>query len=223
MASCADGAGSASLADLGSQTACDRLAQQFLKHLAAALRDPAIADVEMRDAYETICTELAGMAASRSVPMRELACTLLGAIVYDQHAVFAQIGDGAIVVRLNGVYGPIFWPQSGEYSNTTNFVTDANSRANIMVTVVFGRIDELALFTDGIERLALQMNSQSVHAPFFDPLFESLGDAPDTEMLFEPLRTFLDSPQVNERTDDDKTLVLATRRVSGRSKHVPVL
>jgi len=29
----------------------------------------------------------------------------------------------------------------------------------------------------------------------------------------EPYRAFLDSPQVNERTDDDKTLVIAVRHL----------
>jgi hypothetical protein len=33
-------------------------------------------------------------------------------------------------------------------------------------------------------------------------------------VLDEQLRQFLDSPAVNERTDDDKTLVLATRRMA---------
>lgn len=37
------------------------------------------------------------------------------------------------------------------------------------------------------------------------------GDVPK---LVAGLRDFLDSPRVNARTDDDKTLVLATRRAA---------
>ena len=72
---------------------------------------------------------------------------------------------------------------------------------------------ELALFTDGLQALALHFVSREVHAPFFEPMFERLrqeppGDAPGLEA---ELRAFLDSAEVNRRTDDDKTLVLATR------------
>ena len=51
---------------------------------------------------------------------------------------------------------------------------------------------------------------------------EEPGEAPDLafftrmlrrlETLAEPFRAFLDSPRVNGRTDDDKTLLLAVRR-----------
>lgn len=223
MAACADGAGSASLADLGSQTACDLFAQLFRDGLSASLRDAATAESALRDACDIVYNELRTISESRSVAARELACTFLCSVVYDQHAVFAQIGDGAIVAQLNGVYGPIFWPQSGEYSNTTNFLTDKNSRENLMVEVVTGQVDELAIFTDGIERMALLMNNQCVHAPFFESLFASLRGVDDADRLFEPLRQFLDSPQVNDRTDDDKTLVLATRRSAGAACNAKLL
>ena len=36
----------------------------------------------------------------------------------------SEFGDGAIVALLEEAYQVIFWPQSGEYVNTTNFVTD---------------------------------------------------------------------------------------------------
>jgi len=220
LAVCADGAGSASLSDLGSQTACDVFVQLFHDGLSTSLKDAASAEVAIRCACERICEELWALAETHSVPAREFACTLLCAVVYDRHAVFAQIGDGAIVAQLSGVYGPVFWPQSGEYSNTTNFLTDKNCRDNIMVSVVSGQVDELAVFTDGIERLALQMNEQCVHVPFFDPLFATLRGIDNADKLFEPLRQFLDSPPVNERTDDDKTLVLATRRFSASNATV---
>jgi hypothetical protein len=42
-------------------------------------------------------------------------------------------------------------------------------------------------------------------------MFRPLREAPSGADLLKGLREFLDSPVVNERTDDDKTLILATR------------
>jgi hypothetical protein len=42
-------------------------------------------------------------------------------------------------------------------------------------------------------------------------MFRKLRDAAPGEGLARALRSFLQSPAVNQRSDDDKTLVLATR------------
>ena len=104
---------------------------------------------------------------------------------------------------------PVFWPQVGEYANTTWFVTSADFEQ--MLQVRGEAVDEVALFTDGLQMMALHFATRSVHRPFFEPLFAALRGAAQPEDLVVPLRAFLDSPAVNERTDDDKTLVLAVR------------
>ena len=72
-------------------------------------------------------------------------------------------------------------------------------------------MDELALLTDGLQMLALRFADKSVHGPFFLPMFQALRAAESASALQTPLRDFLNSPAVNRRTDDDKTLILATR------------
>ena len=59
--------------------------------------------------------------------------------------------------------------------------------------------------------LCLNFVDKTVHAPFFVPLFESLRNVTDPKDLNEPMRLFLESAEVVARTDDDKTLILATR------------
>jgi hypothetical protein len=49
------------------------------------------------------------------------------------------------------------------------------------------------------------------HRPFFEPLFARLRGTVSGDELNEPLRQFLASPRVAQRSDDDKTLILATR------------
>ena len=61
--------------------------------------------------------------------------------------------------------------------------------------------------------LALRFADQSVHGPFFRQIFQALRAAEPASALQNPLHEFLTSTAVNSRTDDDKTLILATRRL----------
>src|SRR5262249_8069476 len=146
---------------------------------------------------------LANEASARGVPIRQLACTLLTAIVGESRSLFAQVGDGSIVYLDGDKYESAFWPQSGEYANTTNFVTQTDFADAFEFVDKITRIDELPTFTDGLQRLALNFSSRSVHQPFFRPMFDPLRAAEHADELIVPLRSFLDSPLVNERTDDD--------------------
>lgn len=147
----------------------------------------------------------------RAIPLRELACTVLLAIVDRDAAAFAQLGDGAFVIARGDRYDPVVWPQEGEYANTTNFLTDEDFADSLETVFFHESIREFAAFTDGLQRLALDYAHRTGHAGFFRPLFQRLNSTATVEELLPPFRQFLDSPRINERTDDDKTLVLATR------------
>ena len=122
---------------------------------------------------------------------------------------FLQVGDGAIVYRsASSPFTPALWPQNGEYANTTWFVTDEEAADLVQLARVSG-VDEVALLTDGLQSLALRFASREAHGPFFEPMFRSLrGPEPAGDGA---VAAFLGSERVNARTDDDKTLVLATR------------
>ncbi|HEX7968681.1 MAG TPA: protein phosphatase 2C domain-containing protein, partial [Stellaceae bacterium] len=143
--------------------------------------------------------------------------------IAEDRAVFFQIGDGAIVVSPRhdrDGYGWVFWPQHGEFANTTNFVTQRDAANALEIEIRPGPIDEVALFTDGIERLVLDLRGKTAHAPFFRPLFRWLaGTKPSEKSETSPaLAQYLGSKQVCDRTDDDKTLVMATRRPAPQDK-----
>jgi hypothetical protein len=131
------------------------------------------------------------------------------AILGPTSSCFFQIGDGAMIVGHDGVYGVVFWPQSGEFANSTNFITSNEYRDRLEFRNVKTRFTDAALFTDGLERLALRFDSQIPHVPFFNPLFQALRGSDDVARLNEGLRGFLSSPSVQNRSDDDKTLILA--------------
>jgi hypothetical protein len=208
---CADGAGSAEHADLGARTAAQMIAREIREAIEGGLRVSAI-DSESMLGWHRHARELLRVEAElRSAPLRDFACTMLTAVVGDQAAAFSQIGDGAIILRDGDSYRTAFWPQSGEYVNTTNFLTDEEFERCFEFLIIREPVDELALLTDGIQMLCLRYADKAAHDPFFRPLFEALRAADPLSLLQAPLRAFLTSQQVNERTDDDKTLILAAR------------
>jgi hypothetical protein len=133
------------------------------------------------------------------------------AIASATHSLFVQIGDGVIVARREGPWGVVFWPQSGEYANTTTFLTSADYREVLQICAFDHGFMDVAILTDGLSRLALRFDSLTAHPPFFQPLFHALKAAADVDVLSEELRQFLSSDPVQSKTDDDKTLVLASQ------------
>jgi hypothetical protein len=212
---CSDGAGSASESHVGSQVACDTVAGRAAAFLQGGGDLRAVDRTTLLDwlaaAHEAIVSAAEGLA----VAPRELACTVAVAVVGPGAAAFAQVGDGAIVISEGDAYRPVFWPATGEYQNTTFFLSEPNYQDNVQSEVMLVDVAEVALFTDGLQMLALNYASRTAHAPFFRPMFQALRGAADVADLMVPLRQFLDSPAVNARTDDDKTLILASRTGDG--------
>ena len=126
-----------------------------------------------------------------------------------------QIGDGVIVVADSEeqVYGHVFWPDRGEYANTTHFITQDEAVEHLQFESVRRAIVEVAILTDGLQSVALNYQQQTAHQPFFRGLFGPLREVEEgrSHELSKSLAEFLSSPRVNEKTDDDKTLVLASR------------
>lgn len=211
-----DGAGSASRSEFGSAIACREMTDNirlYLEdggHVIDITRELAI------DWLENAAVALSEEAAAAKVPVREYACTLLVAIVSESHSVFMQVGDGAIVFWGRGEddWCLMAWPQHGEYINTTCFLTEPVARANFEFCSTTQHVDEIAVFTDGIEALVLHYATQSVHSPFFDSVFpavRAIAEPGINAEMSSKLAAYLSSNSISDRTDDDKTLLLASR------------
>ena len=211
-----DGAGSALRARQGSDLSCRTILDAVETFLADGGSVASI-DLEIARSWVGMVGKAISLHAqeSGSIP-RDYACTLLAAIIADDAAAFLQIGDGAIVVPDEaGIWTWIHWPQRGDYANITYFVTDEGATDRLAFNLVKRSIEEVSLFTDGIEPLVLHYSSQTVHSPFFDRMFEPLrasGIVGIDQNLSAGLERYLASPTICDRTDDDKTLILATRR-----------
>jgi Protein phosphatase 2C len=212
-----DGAGSAARGEDGAAITCASLMEQVELFFA---QDRGLASITEDDAHQwlgAVREAIADHASDAERDVRDCACTMLFALVGTDEAVFLQIGDGVIVVNEDPAseWSWVFWPDRGEFANTTFFVTDASAADHLRFEHRREPIAEIALLSDGIEPLVLHYASRTVHAPFFDRMFgpvrRSVAVGEDLALSRE-LESYLSSPAILERTDDDKTLVLATRR-----------
>lgn len=205
-----DGAGSASCSERGSRTTCDLISESVLKADSEAVHTKHFA----LETLGSVRTAIFTAATQDGLRIRDFACTLLVAIVSGLQATFWQIGDGAICFRLasEDAYKFAFWPVKGEYANTTCFITDEDAVSEFEFDSVQCSISDLAIFSDGLERLALDFKAGEVHTKFFSGLFAHLYPEPVGYNIGieRGLKHFLDSERINSKTDDDKTLVLAT-------------
>jgi protein phosphatase 2C-like protein len=212
LAVASDGAGGAAFANLGSNLACDLLVTDVKAHFFAGGSWAQLGDDFIGSWVGRFQDQVAKWSGQSP---KEFACTLLAAVVGREHAAYFQIGDGAIVTsRSDDEYQCVCWPQRGEYANSTNFLTDDDAAAKIYREVKASGIDEVALFTDGLQNLVLDYRTQSAHSPYFASMFAWLRPRRSgySSELSDSLVAYLNSEKVNARTDDDKTLILATRR-----------
>jgi hypothetical protein len=211
VACVADGAGSAKFSAIGARIACGVVLENATSHFHEHETFEGFGREDALRWCDDIHARIEAAASERDCAARDLATTLAVVIAGPQSTSFLQIGDGGIIVRSHGVYGIVFWPQSGEYANSTNFVTSEDYQERLDFLSIRESCSDIALLTDGLERLALSFNQQTPHAPFFEPLFNALRTTDDLPGLSEGLRTFLGSKSVRNRSDDDKTLIIASR------------
>ncbi len=216
-----DGAGSATHAAVGSELSCQTFARLVAAYLAAGGAVEKIGRPLVARWIAGVVYRLAMRAKADGFECQDYACTLLAAIASDQATAFIQVGDGAIVVSsaAAGGWNYVFWPQHGEFANTTNFVTSDNVLEALDFEVRAQPVEEIAIFTDGLENLVLNQAERAVHAPFFDSIFQSVRRstaAGHDAVLSRDLEKYLATPKIAERTSDDKTLILASRQRTTR-------
>lgn len=204
----ADGAGSASHSQIGSTEAV----QHLLKLATADLKLEDLNQEQVLAWYEAVLEHLKSIAARESIHVRELACTLLFAVVWRKGVVLAQLGDGAWVLEKDEELVAGTWPDTGEYANVTVFISTEKALDRLQYKRVEGTISSIVGFTDGIQPIALNYAERIPHSPFFTSMLEPLKKTADDTELIAPLKQLLSSELITSRTDDDKTLVLASWR-----------
>jgi len=225
LAAVADGAGSAAKSEVGSRLAVDVVLAFLAQRLESAppADDTAWATL-IREAFDAAATALVNEAVERNLPLTALSTTLMLAVVHPQRSLMAGVGDCVAVAQTSGSapspdgaqgttgeWSLPIKPARGEYANETTFLTSPGWPTRLQVEFLAATPERVALFSDGLLRLALNLAAAAPHAPFFNSVFAFLTSQPSLDITAQALGEFLQSDRVNARTDDDKTLVVAWR------------
>jgi hypothetical protein len=207
-----DGAGSASHGGQGASLVCRWLTANATQWLAVHECLPD--DEQVHCWVDDLRDRLSDIAARHDVTRRQFAATLVMLIAHRGELLALQVGDSALVARKHGAWEAICWPENGEFASTTYFVTD-DPVARLRTYRLPLEHDAFALFSDGLESVALEQLTQQPYPRFLDPMIKPVDLAEGHGRLGKlsaALHVYLESPGLCERTDDDKTLILISRK-----------
>ena len=220
-----DGMGSAAHSELGSQIAV-QTAIRFLNQnnwLNTRLNEHQ-ARAFFEKLLKSVVTEIQAEANNKGYAVRDLACTLLAFVATPDWLAAMQVGDGLIVIRPKeeATYKLLFRPTKGEYGNETVPITSSTASEEMQVTVIPKAVDFICAATDGIEHISLLKSKTWIaYEKFFEPLERQIMRPNITQTEKQNiLRDFLNSEQVNQKTDDDKTVLLCIQQEENRSDSV---
>lgn len=177
LAIACDGAGSATHSRLGAVLTCRTLSQAVHRYFGQPYPPGLPDDATLHVWIERARQRIALAAARRGLQPRDFACTLLLALSNGRQTLVAHTGDGGIVAHhaQTQTWQTLSWPEHGEFAATTRFITDTPPEQT-RIGRFDAPFDALAVFTDGIERLVLDMKTRTPHAPFFGAMTTPLLD-----------------------------------------------
>ena len=208
---CADGAGSAARSADGSRWACD----EAMIALQTTLREGGVAALSIASvlqAIESARAEIFSRSIDEGVSARDFASTLIVVALTPDTIFVAQIGDGVVVIgQGNDLHIAIEVEQ--EMLNVTDFLVDTDAMQKVRSwSGPADGITRVAVSTDGLMPVLIDHRKNRPHLPMFSMFFDALQSCADETEVSERLSEFMRSEQVNQRTDDDKSLVLALRK-----------
>jgi hypothetical protein len=215
IAAVCDGAGSAAISHIGSQTA----ATHVVNYLAALCRSGhAVAQMsveafksEVEKAVLEIQSVLHALAITENTTINAYAATLVGVVATRAGGYFFHIGDGMAIAQTmldNNHHTIISLPENGEYANETYFITGAEWRTHLRITPITIAIDILALMSDGAAPFVMNKTNTDFFRPFIDPVTHYLQSVSEQEGSAALSGTLADV-RTYQITSDDKALLIA--------------
>lgn len=167
----------------------------------------------LHDAFRQAREAVLGRAQLFRLEPHLFAATLTCVVLFDGWLVAGQVGDGLVVAQAEDSEALLVAarPVRGEYANETMFLTGETALENIQMSFERRPVQAVAVLSDGLIRLAMDIATGQAHRPFFQPLFAFAAASRERLTAEAELKAFLSSERVNTRTDDDKTLVLLAR------------
>ena len=200
-----DGAGSVSKSDIGAKACVDSLCK-FLSAVVGS-SSASITPSVIEQAVEVTRAQLQLRADELGLPVRELACTVVGVVLFQDGGYLFHIGDGMAVVELADNSTILSLPENGEYSNETYFVTGDDWLPHLRTTSFSGTIRCISLMSDGAMPFAVSKGKTGMSGPFIDPVRSYLTTVSEAEGS-EALLATISSERTWSITSDDKSLLL---------------
>jgi hypothetical protein len=204
----ADGAGSAASSSIGAEVAVAR-AIVYLTNVCDLLTAGAtVWRAAVRGAFEAARGSLVDLARVRNQPAGDFATTLQLVVASHDACCYGRLGAGGCVGRLEDGALLSLSPTAGyPFVNGASLLTSATSEPDVFFYP--NALSACAVFTDGLEHLAMHLADWRPHRPFFAPLFEFVAVSEHRAGAEHELGHYLRTKRFDERTDDDRTLVLA--------------
>ena len=218
----ADGAGSAPLAHIGAQSVTSATAA-FLHNLISLDPHAAIGLNEAREslrlAIEQARQVLQEQARQKRASINDLSTTIQLVIANECLISTLHIGDGRTVVGdANDEYFNLSRPYNGEYANETSFITTgddplSDNNPALQKTETDGaKITGIAVSTDGLDPLSINLAQDQPHPRFYAPAFRILRQQNDPDDAALAIAQALANPEARRKSPDDITLVMALKR-----------
>jgi uncharacterized protein YegL len=209
----ADGLGSAPMSEIGSRIAVEAAVDSIKNKTSEEMKTAPLSSLA-RDSILAGRKALEDKAVALQCSLRDLACTLISAVIYGDNLAVAHIGDGAVIVKKRGQLIVASEPGESEYANEVTPLTSTKWEESLRISPVYSDISGVMAFSDGLQRAALRKTDSGriPYKGFCDPLFsfaEALKGLEDGE---RELKEFLASKKISEHSEDDKTLILVTLR-----------
>ena len=210
IASVADGLGTASKSDVGSSVVVESAIRNLEERLCTSL--PSSVDdwkKVLLEAFANARQSLELLAQANGLPLHDYGTTLIIAAITNDWVAIAHIGDGATIALLeDDSWETISLPQNGEYANETVPITSPDAQNLVRLSVHQIKVKAVALITDGLQRLALNLATGVPFKPFFTPFFEAVVRPLNPSETSLQVLDFLNSERICAKTDDDKTIVI---------------
>lgn len=200
-----DGAGSASKSHIGARESADSICK-FLSGVVGS-SSSCITPPVIEQAVEVARSHLQLRADDLGLPVRELACTVVGVVLFQDGGYLFHIGDGMAVVELVDDSTILSLPENGEYANETYFITGDDWRPHLRTTSFSGTIRCISLMSDGAMPFAVNHGKTGMFGPFIDPVRSYLATVGEAEGS-EALLATLSDERTWAITSDDKSILL---------------
>lgn len=207
IAAVSDGMGSARYAHIGSDIASMYFVKTLKERYYEEMSDDAVIDL-IKQTYLRTQERLALEADIMGCHIKDLNATLLVFLSLHSRQFYGQVGDCCLIGKTETGYKVIASQQRGEYANATFSVCNPDSIENGFFARIDGFYQDVALMSDGVESVTVSSSDQSVSHLFYDPFFKAFHHPQyESKSVSDSLSRFLSSDRINQKTDDDKTLL----------------